>query len=157
MSVSVNPATERHFRNGSKTETMEGVWQFLQGYGPWLLLTAGLLIFTRRNGGIGCCGSSCRTDAASRDPAQAPVDREMVAPAGRPPTTKELRAQLAELQTKQERLARDIASLSAEPATTSVRPRDVGVTAAGGWAEGARHRDEETGMVQVGQSEGAAK
>jgi hypothetical protein len=156
MSVSVNPATERNVRNGSKTETMEGVWQFLQGYGPWLLLTAGLLIFTRRNGGIGCCGSSCRTDAAGLDPAQAPVDRDVVAPAARLPTTAELRAQLAELQTQQERLARHIASLSAEPSTTAVRPRDVCVTVAGGWTEGARHRDEGTRKVQVGQSEGAA-
>ena len=117
---------------------MDGIWQFLQSYGPWLAVSGGVLFLMYRNGGSGCCGSSCSADATSRDATDVPVEDKMVSPAGRPQSIDDLRSQLADLQTQQEQLARHIARLSAEPVTTSTTQRGVIVTSGGGWAEGER-------------------
>src|SRR6059036_499066 len=98
---------------------MDGVWQFLQSYGPWLALSGGLLFLMYRNGGSGCCGSSCSADATSRDAIDTSVDNKMVSPTGRPQTIDDLRSRLADLQTQQEQLARHLAILSAGTITTS--------------------------------------
>ena len=114
---------------------MDGVWQFLQSYGPWLALSGGLLFLMYRNSGSGCCGSSCSADATRHDPVEALVETTMISPTGRAQTTDDLRSQLADLQAQQEQLAQQIARLSAKPVTTSATTSDPVVRTGGGWVD----------------------
>gem|GEM_PF-4999871 len=96
---------------------MSEILQFVQTYGVWMALGgAVLLVLSRGGGGMGCCGMSQQQGRGMASGCgQAPAEDDASGQAQRPATVAEARAQLMELQARQEALARQVASLEQEP------------------------------------------
>lgn len=101
---------------------VEAVWPFLQTYGLWIVIDGVFVYMMSR--GTGCCatsqpGGACDTGSSAAGSGQEPGGQEAADRAGRPATVGDLRARLAELQTQQALLARQIATLEVEPSGTN--------------------------------------
>ncbi|MGH2532801.1 MAG: hypothetical protein ACRDJW_10920 [Thermomicrobiales bacterium] len=105
---------------------MEGLWPFVQAYGSWIALGGAVvvLLLSRRHE-MRCCAVPQPRDAElSRDVAAADStpSHDLPKPAHRLPSATDLRAQLADLQARQRRLAQQIAALEAEPVRAEAAP-----------------------------------